>query len=323
MTKNKLLEILEQNRGCAVSGQLLAEKLNVSRNAVNKAVRELRREGYLIEAATNKGYKLLSQNDILSAEGISVNLIKPLSGIFIYKELESTNQTAKQMAVNGEKNATIIISDSQSAGRGRMGRSFYSPPGSGVYMSVILHPDLKADKCAQVTTLAAVAVCKAVEKLFNVSPKIKWVNDILLDNKKVCGILTEAVTDFESGNVDFVVVGIGINVKTKDFPAELKNKAGSLLQNGTEINVPRNRLIAEILNEFFDMLPGLGSGLIIDEYKKRCVVIGREIKFQNGDKTVSAKAVDIDNLGGLIIRLLNGERQTLTAGEIIMTDLYS
>ena len=252
-TKYRILELLEQNRGDSISGERLAGILNVSRNAVWKAVKELEKEGYSIEAVTNKGYRLSDQNDIVSIQGIKP-FLSPQSKLYaenikIYKTLESTNKTAKEMAVAGAEHGTVIIADSQTKGRGRYSRSYFSPSG-GLYMSIILRPEvLNFENPTSVTAFAAVAVCEAIESISEKTPKIKWVNDVLIDEKKVCGILTEAVTDFESGSLDWIVLGIGINVyiKTEDFPDDLQTSATSIFPNEKMFGV-RNKLSAEIIN---------------------------------------------------------------------------
>ncbi|MCL2080765.1 MAG: biotin--[acetyl-CoA-carboxylase] ligase [Oscillospiraceae bacterium] len=311
-TKNKVLQILENNRETDVSGERLAKTLDVSRAAVHKAVSELRRDGHIISASPNRGYRLSRRNDVVSAEGVRAFLDAEPWDIRVFKSLPSTNLTARQLAVDGAAHGTVVIADSQSAGRGRMGRGFYSPPGCGVYMSVILRPDFPARDGMLLTTLASVAVCRAVES-YGLSPKIKWVNDILLDGKKVCGISTEAVTDLESGGIEFAVLGIGVNVSTGSFPAELENIAASLRLGG---KAARNELAAKILRQLFAGLELIGSDGIITEYRKRSAVLGREIDVIRHDGTARAKAVDIDGRGGLVVELEDGTAETLISGEI-------
>lgn len=316
-TKNTILEMLERNRDINISGEQLASSLNISRTAVHKAIKELREDGYIINAITNKGYKLSQQNDIISSEGIRVFLNKRIyiPNIFVYKSVPSTNQIAKQLALDGAKNGTIVIANEQTAGRGRMGRSFFSPPDSGIYMSIILRPNLSAQKGILITTFASVVVCYAIEKIFNVTPKIKWVNDIILNGKKICGILTEAVTDFESGNIEYAILGIGVNFSTKLFPDNIKNVAGSL-KNNEQDEIRRNKFIAEILEQIFLNFDIVDDGSFISEYKKRSIVLGKEIEVINGSSIIKARAIDIDKIGGLIVEFPDGKQQTLTSGEI-------
>jgi BirA family biotin operon repressor/biotin-[acetyl-CoA-carboxylase] ligase len=233
-TKGSVLKALEENKGTAVSGEELASRLDISRAAVWKAIQELRREGYRIDAITNRGYCLAGDSDVLSAEGI-LPYVKgdvPADRIRVFKSVESTNLTAKKIALDGAQPGTVIIAEEQTKGRGRMGRSFYSPPAGGIYMSFILKPRLDTAKSVLITTAASVAVCKAIEEVTGISCRIKWVNDIYKGDKKICGILTEAVTDFESGQIDYIVLGIGVNYNTArtDFPEELAGIAGSLFE---------------------------------------------------------------------------------------------
>lgn len=320
-TKNRILELLEQNRGDSISGEHLAGILGISRNAVWKAVKELQKDGYNIYAATNKGYCLSGENDIVSVPGIKPFLsekTKPYADkIHIYKSLESTNKTAKEMAVAGAKHGTVIISDCQTMGRGRYSRKFFSPS-KGLYMSIVLRPEvLHFENPTYVTAFAAVSVCEAIESISKKAPQIKWVNDIFIDGKKVCGILTEAVTDFESGALDWIVLGIGINVytRTEDFPDELQATATSIYPD-EEISGVRNKLSAQIINKIlgFETLPSKTE--IFEKYKKRLMMLGKEITVVQNQTEYKATAVDVDSFGHLIVKNENGEIITLSSGEI-------
>lgn len=336
-TRENVLKALEENKGSAVSGEELANRLNISRAAVWKAIRDLRREGYRIDAITNKGYSLAPDSDVLSAEGILpyVNRDSMTGRIHVFKSLESTNLTAKKMALDGAAAGTVVITEEQTKGRGRMGRSFFSPPAGGIYMSFILRPGLDNAKSVLITTAASAAVCKAIENVTEISCGIKWVNDIYKGDKKICGILTEAVTDVESGNIDHIVLGIGINYNTPPsaFPAELAGIAGSLFEDACnaalrEINkqgATRNRLIAEIINQVLDISGKLETREFIREYKARSFVLGKEIlvipaagpdKERDPAAGIPASAVDIDEDGGLVVRYQDGSLQTLKSGEI-------
>lgn len=321
-TKKRILELLENHRGESISGEYMAGVLKVSRNAVWKAIRELRKEGYRIDAVTNKGYCLSEDNDIISLQGI-----KPfLSGngrmcaekMHIYKTLESTNKTAKEMAIAGAGHGTTVIADCQTSGKGRYSRNFFSFFGGGLYLSMILRPEvLRFENTTAVTAFAAVSVCEAIEEISGKKPVIKWVNDIFMDNKKVCGILTEAVTDFESGNLQWIVLGIGINVniRREEFPCELQELAASVFPEGGNPGV-RNRLCAEIINRIagFDVLPEEKE--IFDKYKKRLMMLGKKITVTQGKAVYKAVALDVDSAGRLIVEKENGEIISLTSGEI-------
>lgn len=321
-TKNRILELLEQRRGESVSGERIAGMLDLSRNAVWKAVRELQKDGYHITAVTNKGYCLSDDNDIVSVQGIkpflSGNSQPYAEKIRIYKTLESTNKTAKEMAIAGAEHGTVIIADCQTLGRGRYSRSFFSPAGGGLYMSMILRVEaLRLENPTSVTALAAVAVCEAIECISTKEPKIKWVNDVLIDGKKVCGILTEAITDFESGRLDWIVLGIGVNVniRAEDFPDDLQSLAASVCPREREIGV-RNRLAAEIINRILGCEAPPMEAEIFEKYKKRLMILGKEITVVQDQTEYKAAAIDIDPAGHLIVEKENGQRCILSSGEI-------
>lgn len=321
-TKNRILELLEQQRGESISGEHLAGVLGISRNAVWKAIKELQKDGYNIVAVTNKGYCLSAENDIISIPGIKPFLSERsqfyANKIQVHKSLESTNKTAKEMAVAGAEHGTIIISDCQTMGRGRYSRNFFSPSGGGLYMSIVLRPEAMHFKNpTSVTAFAAVSVCESIESISTKVPRIKWVNDILIDGKKVCGILTEAVTDFESGGLDWVVLGIGINVhtRTEDFPCDLQSIATSIYPDEKMSGV-RNRLSAEIINRIlgFETLPSETE--IFEKYKKRLMVLGKKITVIQNQVEYKATAIDVDSVGHLVVKNESGERITLSSGEI-------
>lgn len=318
--KESVLKILEENRETSISGEELAKYLSVSRAAVWKAINALRGEGYNITAVTNRGYQLTKDNDLLSAEGIKIFLNPKYNENYIrvYKTIDSTNQEAKKILMDDDiPHGTVLLSEEQTAGRGRFQRKFFSPSNKGIYMSVILRPNIELSKAIHITTSAAVSVCRAIENLTNKRPKIKWVNDIFLDEKKICGILTEATGNFESGRVENVVVGIGINFKTKeaDFPYDIKDVAGSIFE-GEEPNITRNQLVAEILNELLYMCDNLEDKSIMQEYKVLSFVLGKKVSFLKNNRLNKAKAVDISDEGALVVQYENGDLDYLNSGEI-------
>ena len=317
--KEQVLNELEVNRGKSISGTALAEKLYVSRGAIWKAVKSLRNEGYKINAVTNKGYTLSEYSNILSKAGILPFLNEKTKNkitLDIRRSVSSTNTVLKEIAHKGERQGYVLISEQQTAGKGRMGRSFYSPNGTGIYMSVLLRPKMTIEDSLLITTSAAVAVSKAIENLCDKKAKIKWVNDIFVDGRKVCGILTESSLDFESGRLEYAVVGIGVNIsKPKDgFPDAIKNTAGFFLDN-VKGNM-RCRLIAEVLNELTSQIDNLSSKYYLDEYKKRNFLIGQNITVikQSGNKT--AKAVDIDDKARLVVEYEDKSVEHLLSGEV-------
>ena len=226
--KSRLLEILEQHKGEVLSGEHLAQELNCTRAAIWKGVKSLREEGHRIQAGPSKGYMLEADSNRLSVEGLKLYLDHPDVMVRLYDSVPSTNQAAKLAAVSGDAgHGSLVAALEQTEGRGRRGRSFCSPREAGVYFSVVLHPGESLQESLLITTAAAVAVYKAVLEVCGISLGIKWVNDLFKDGKKVCGILTEAMTDFESGNIESAIVGIGLNLfPGEEIPEELENIAG-------------------------------------------------------------------------------------------------
>ena len=227
--------------------------------------------------------------------------------IKVFDSLESTNQTAKEFAKSGAEHGTVIIADSQTAGKGRYGRTFYSPPGHGIYMSMILNRPLSL-----ATAFAAVSVCEAIEAVSEKRPQIKWVNDVFLDGKKIGGILTEAIS-----GIPRIVIGIGINFSTPvmEFPEELRQTTGSLFPNGNATTT-RNDLAAQMINRIVAPEKQTGEKEILEQYKKRLMMLGKTISVIAPNETYEALAVDIDEAGRLIVKKNTGEWQTLSAGEI-------
>ena len=318
-TKEQVLRLLEAQRGTFLSGEQLADSLSVSRNAVWKAIRALREAGHQIDAVTNKGYCLRTEDDTLSVQGMLpfLNPAVPPERIQIYPALVSTNQTAKELALAGAPHGTTVIAEQQTGGRGRYTRQFFSPRG-GLYMSVILHPErLQFAQITAVTAFAAVAVCEAAAAVSGREPEIKWVNDIYLEGKKICGILTEAVTDMESGTPGWIVLGIGINVNTRscDFPPELRQIAGALYPEGTPERGNRCRLAAEILNRTAGLQTPQQSA-VMQAYRKRLMMLGKQVTVIQGEQQYPAAALDIDEAGHLIVQTADGTCRTLSSGEI-------
>lgn len=316
--KNEILNILETNKGKTISGQELADILNVSRTAVWKAINLLKQDGYIIDASSNKGYSLSTSSDVVSSESIRMFLNEEFKEIpiSVFKSLPSTNSKAKEEAILNAVHGTVIFSDEQTSGRGRFGREFFSPADSGIYMSIILKPYLNISSSVLITTAAAVGVLRALDKFTDEEAQIKWVNDIFINRKKVCGILTEAVTDFESGNVESIIVGIGLNVKTRleDFPDDLKNKAGSLFINGKDTSI-RSQLAAEIINNILAISNNLENKEFLKEYKSRSLILDKQITYTKNNKVEEAFAQDIDDSGRLVI-VKDGKIEVLSSGEV-------
>ena len=313
-TDEKIIEVLESRRGQSVSGEELAEMFSVSRAAIWKRIKKLKEKGYKIDAVNNSGYLLAKDDDKLSAGGIIPYLDKPEYGsrLYVYDELDSTNTEAKRRVIDGAEEGTVIIADSQTSGRGRLGRSFFSPRGSGIYLSFILKPKMSAEKSLAITAAVAVAVCMAIEKITGKKPMIKWVNDLYLDGKKICGILTEAVSGLETGNIDAVVIGIGINCTTV-FNGDLKQKAGSLFDVNSD--AVRNKLAAELINRLYNLIDMLSGNDFMQEYRKRSIILGKEITICNEPESLYT-VEDIGDSGELVLKGRNGEKRVLNTGEV-------
>ena len=310
----KALELL--GTGETVSGGRMARELWISRNAVWKVMNRLRQEGYGIEAATKRGYRLLSATDSISRMEIERWLKTKTFAreMEIHETLDSTNNRAKTLAAQGAAHGLLVAADSQSGGRGRRGRNFFSPGASGIYVSFILRPKVSPEQASLLTSLAAVAAARAIETLAPADVKIKWVNDLYLGGKKICGILSEAGMDMETGGLDYAVVGIGVNVLPMEFPPELSGIATSI-GNETGKTVSRNRLIAEIANQLENLYGDLETGNFLEESRRRSNVIGRKVQVFEGGRSYPAEALGIDEKGKLIIRSPEGETH-LGFGEV-------
>ncbi len=229
------------------------------------------------------------------------------------KETTSTNDELKKLALLGKKGTVLYVADRQTAGKGRKGRSFFSPENTGIYMSLLLHPDLSAEECTLVTPLCSVAVCEAIEKVTGIRADIKWVNDIFVGGKKVAGILTEG--SFSQKGADYIIVGIGINLYAPEdgFPEEIRDVAGALTEKSENL---RENLIAEIVNRFMYHLSRIKSRAFIPLYRDRLFFLGKEITVVSPDGSYKATAEDIDEMCRLKIKTADGEVKILGSGEI-------
>ncbi len=309
-TKQALLRTLQAHNGTFYSGQALADAIGVSRAAVHKAASSLQAQGWQIEAVPRKGYCLAGHGDAFCAEALG-DYPHPAH---LYNSLESTNHTAKQLALGGAPHGTLVLAGQQTAGRGRRGRSFCSPAGSGIYMTVLLRPNLQAADALPITTAAAVAVCRAVQEKCGIALAIKWVNDLYYNHKKVCGILTEAATHFESGELEWVAVGIGLNLTTA--PATLGEAlapiATSLYPDGAA-PISRAALAGEIARQLLALAPTFDA---MAEYQAHCFTPGHWVTVQTACESYPAKAIAVDNAGKLIVQRENGRQEALSHGEV-------
>ena len=316
--QDHLRTLLESNKSVFLSGEEIARRLGVSRNAVWKAIKALQADGYPIQAVPNRGYCLAASSDVLSESGVRQYLTGEAQALDlrVFDAVDSTNLVLRSLANAGAAEGTVVIAAEQTGGRGRKGRSFYSPQGTGVYVSLLLKPKIAPDDATLITTTAAVAVCHAVETLSGETATIKWVNDVFLRGKKVCGILTEGSFDMESGQFDYAILGAGINVyePSGGFPKEIREIAGSVLRSPAPD--AKNRVIAEYLNRFLPLYRKLGSAETNADYRRRSFVLGKMVNVLSGERVTPARALDVDDHCRLVVEYEDGHREALSSGEI-------
>lgn len=313
--KTKLLELLCKEKGEIVSGAKLSKELQCSRNYVWKLVEQLKEEGVEIHSVNHKGYYVPKNSPNLFSFEIQENT-KEKVNITVLKETTSTNKVLKEMAEKGADEKTVVFAEHQTHGRGRLGRTFYSPKGTGLYLSILLKPKKSLSDAMKITTTAGVAVARAVKDILGIDLKIKWVNDLYLDNKKVCGILSESAFDLESGSLSYCILGIGLNVFTpEDNFNEFKNIAGALLNeevNGTTLA----RLSGSILNNFFELYKDMSNPEILEEYRNRSFLQGKNVTVVRGDESFDCEVIGISDDGELLCKLSNGEEKAFISGEV-------
>ena len=314
--KNVLLNILE-NAEDFVSGNELAGRLGVTRASIWKYIKALKSDGYDIDAVTNRGYRLSASSDVVTACGIAEELGTDADNfsIEVLGSCTSTNTVLKERAGSLSEWHTVIAG-SQTAGRGRLGRSFYSPEGTGLYMSILLRPKLTAEDAVFITTAAAVAMCRAIDEIAGIRAEIKWVNDIFVNDRKVCGILTEASVDMESGAIEYAILGVGINVTAPEagFPEELSDIAGAVFERRQ--NNIRNRLAAAFLKHIFLLCSALPESDFVNEYQERCFLVGRHVNVMRGGDSGSAVVLGVDDRCRLMVRYADGREDVLSSGEV-------
>lgn len=319
-TKQFVLLKLLQQKGNWVSGDELAEELKLSRESIWKAINTLKRKGNQIESRKNLGYKYVG-NDSLDEDTINFySGMKFEDKIFVFDEVTSTQELAKQYLSSHEvKQPLIFVANNQTEGHGRRGRNFYSPSDTGLYFSLILpNPSHDILKIGLLTTSTAVAVVKVLEQFYkDKNFQLKWVNDIYLGTYKVGGIITEAALDLESSSAGNFIMGIGLNLSTKDFPADLSEKAQGI---NPEFKIDRNQLLAEMAKEVINNFANYRQTDLIDEYRKRSLLFGKNVTLKLGTKAVNGQVEGISDDGSLILKAKSGELQTFKSGEVVKVD---
>lgn len=322
--KEKILELLRENNGY-VSGQEICDLFGVSRTAVWKNINALKNEGYMIDSVNNRGYKLIAEPDLIDEKSIRRYLhTNWLANTICYdKQMYSTNIKAKQLGETGAKNGTFVITDSQTKGRGRRGKTWVSPSGVNCYFTILLRPDLAAEKASMITLISALALARAIKDKGELETVIKWPNDIVANGKKLCGILTESSTDLEY--INYVVVGIGVNMNQTEFPEEIRHIASSIqVETGRHVN--RAELIGCFLDYFesyYEMFLKSGDlSALAGEYNALLVNRGKEVKIVEQNRERVMKAIGIDETGALMVENETGEKERIISGEVSVRGLY-
>lgn len=327
MLKDDVLKLISRERDY-ISGETISRKLGVSRTAINTAVKALRDDGYEITSTTNKGYLLTNSPDLLSKGAISAYLTDDKSeDLYVYDSVGSTNTVLKDLAANGSKSGTVVIADHQASGKGRRGRSFESPSGVGIYLSYLLKPQSGLNRISDLTSWTAVAVSDAIRNAYGLETSIKWVNDLLMNKKKICGILTEVTVEGESGFIDTCIIGIGINVNESSFPDELKDIATSIsIENGGKI-FERAKLAAEIIksmDRLKDNWPD--DSYYLEKYRELNITTGSKITAfpitKDNSQGKSGTALEINEDFSLKVQFDDGSIEDLKSGEVSVRGLY-
>lgn len=314
----RILELLRRQEGF-LSGEDIGRELSITRAAVWKGIKKLREEGYEIEAVTNRGYRLTNPETMYNKRELEQGLKTKTMGqsIYFYEETDTTNNRARELALEGAPEGTLVVAEKQTAGRGRRGKVWESPLGTGIWMSLVLRPQIMPAEASVLTLLCGLATAEAIEAETGLSAGIKWPNDILINGKKAVGILTEM--DCEMSQVHFVIPGIGINVNTTSFPPEIADIATSLyLECGKTVS--RRRLVHKVLErleEHYETFLRTGSfTAMLEDYRKHCITLGKEVHVL-GREPFFAEALDITPEGELLVRRAdNGKEEVVFSGEV-------
>jgi len=318
MLDDKILNYFKKHEEGYVSGEDLSHELGISRAGVWKHIESLREEGYEIEAFPHLGYRLISIPDRLTEIELKWQLKTDIIArkIYSYKETSSTNDAAYHLAASGEKEGSVVIAESQTAGRGRMGRFWVSPKSKGAYFSVILRPDILPKEVSSITLFSALSVAKTIREMANLAAFIKWPNDVLINNKKICGILTEM--NAETDKINFVIIGIGININTKE---ELLPKGATSIMEAQGAEISRIELVKGIfknLDKYYKLFNSGQIAEIIREYKEFSNFLGKRIQVAYHDAKLEGYAIDVDKEGALILRMDSGLNERVLAGDVTM-----
>lgn len=308
--RENLLQMFKQAKGEFLSGEEISRRLGVSRTAVWKHIEELREEGYVFEAVRRSGYRLMSTPDVMIAEEIKAGLNTRVFGseVHYYPTIDSTQNKCQELAKAGAPEGTLVVADQQVGGKGRLGRVWHSPPGTNISMSLLLRPTLELQKCPQITLLAAVAIVETLRDFCAIDAQIKWPNDILIDGKKVCGILTEL--NAESDRIHYLVIGMGLNVNTtaEQFPEDVREVATSLyIAKGEPLRrVPIIQQILYRLEELYDVYLEDGFAPVKERWERCAITIGKKVTIRTLQGSFTGYAEGIDDSGVLLVRREDG-----------------
>lgn len=320
-TDSKILSALREADETGLGAAALAARVGENAATINQRVSELCRLGYEIESTPHFGYRLLSVPDVLHADDLWSRLRQPRvigRDIRVFQETSSTNDIVEKLARDGVGEGVVVFAESQSKGRGRLGRKWISPKGQGLWFSVLLRPQLPPVSVTQLTIAAATAVARAIRKQTGLLPEIKWPNDILIDGRKVAGILTELAAELD--RVRYVIIGIGVDVNVPEFPAELADAATSLTAVAGRHFV-RAEIAAAILEELEADYARIARGAfasLAEEWEQQCVTVGRRVKIHIGDRTLTGRAESLDSDGALLLRTDHGRLERIIGGDVVM-----
>ena len=322
--KTKILKVL-RNSDKYISGQSICDELGISRTAVWKYMNQLKEDGYGIEATQNKGYNITKYPDVLTEVELGSLFETEFFGnkIYFYDEIDSTNNEAKKKAEDGAKQGTLVIAECQNGGRGRRGKKWISPSGSGIWMSFVLKPTIHPYGASMITLVAALSVVSALKNIKGLECNIKWPNDIVANGKKICGILTEMSSELDA--VNYVIVGIGINVNMSEFDEEIRDIASSIFLE-TGLTIKRSQVVADFAKYFekyysiFMQTQDMRG--LIDEYNGLLVNVGREVKINNINSQFIGNAIGINDKGELLVKKQDGSVEKVIAGEVSVRGLY-
>lgn len=321
--KEKILKLLQESDGF-ISGQEISERFGVSRTSIWKAIRQLEEMGYEIEAVRNKGYRLRSEPDFLTEEHIRQYLHTEWAGknMMVFESIDSSNNEAKRQAESGAEHGLLVIGEQQTAGRGRRGRAWESKKGEGIFMTLLLKPDIEPGSASMLTLVMGLAVRDALETVGKLDARIKWPNDIVCDGKKVCGILTEMSAQIDY--INHIVIGVGINVHNTEFPEEMQHLATSVYQQTGE-HICRAELAAESLARFevyyARYLRTQNLRELLEEYNSHLINLGRKVQVMDMKKNFTGIAQGINEMGELIVETSEGTVQ-VSAGEVSVRGVY-